>query len=74
MHAVRDAQVPLEKVLPHEAPVLERRTDLARERLAAFMARLVPLALVLPQELHSTTTTWNPQINLLSPTYTDARQ
>ena len=49
---MRYTQVPLEEVLPHEAPVLERRADLARERLPALVARLVPLALVLAQELH----------------------
>lgn len=53
LDAMRDAHMSLQKILTHEAPVLKRRTDRARVRLASGMARFVPLALVLPQEAHA---------------------
>ena len=52
VHPMRDTHVSFEQVLAHEAPLLKRRTDLTRIWFLAFMTRLVPLALVLPQELH----------------------
>ena len=55
VNAMRNTQVSLEQVLPHKASFMERRAQPARERLQALVARLVPLALVLPQELHPAT-------------------